>query len=142
VKIEDFNFPDNLLYTTKHLWVKVEDKKVRVGITDLGQSLAKEIIHVDLPLFGQIVKKNENIASFETIKAVIKLPSPLSGKILDININLLDKPEIIHKDPYGSGWLFTIQPKDPKEIKRLMRIEKASKIFEEFIKKEREKYGA
>jgi len=79
--VENFVFPDKLLYTTKHVWVKIEDDIAKVGVTSLGQSLAKGIVHVDLPVVGQNVKRNEVVASFETIKAVIKVPYPLTGKV-------------------------------------------------------------
>ena len=139
--VENFVFPDKLLYTTKHVWVKIEDDIAKVGVTSLGQSLAKGIVHVDLPVVGQNVKRNEVVASFETIKAVIKVPSPLTGKIVEVNLTLLDNPETINKDPYGEGWLFKLSIKNKSEIKRLLTVKRASKFFEEFLKKEREKYA-
>lgn len=137
VVIEDFVFPDELLYTTKHVWVKVEDKTATIGITSLGQSLAKGIVHVDLPIVGQNVKRNEVVASFETIKAVVRIPSPLTGKIIKVNKKLFDKPEIINKDPYGEGWLFKISLKSKSEIKKLLTAKKALTHFKRFLKRER-----
>jgi glycine cleavage system H protein len=141
VVVEDFVFPDELLYTTKHVWVKVEDKTAIVGVTSLGQSLAKGIVHVDLPVVGQKVRRNEVVASFETIKAVVRIPSPLTGKIVEVNERLLDNPETINKDPYGEGWLFKISLRSKSEVRKLLTAKKASTYFKKFLKKEREKYA-
>lgn len=140
--VEKYRFPDDLLYTPEHLWVKVEGTKARVGVTDLGQSLAKEIVHVDLPLTRRYVKRRENVASFETIKAVMKIPSPFSGRISEVNASLVETPEVINKDPYGAGWLFTIALEDAREIRGLMPVREAKRYFRQFIKREREKYGS
>jgi len=139
--VEDFVFPEDFLYTTKHVWVKVENGVAKVGITSLGQSLAKGIVHVDLPVVGQTVKRNETVASFETIKAVVKVQTPFSGKIVEVNQILLEKPEIINKDPYGDGWLFKINLKNKAEIKKLLTAKKASKYYEKMLKREKEKYA-
>lgn len=141
VVVEDFVFPDELYYTTKHVWVKVENKTATVGITSLGQSLAKGIVHVDLPIVGQNVRRNEIVASFETIKAVVRVPSPLTGKIIEVNKKLFDNPEIINKDPYGEGWLFKINLKNKSETRKLLTAKKASTYFKRFLKRERERYA-
>ncbi|MCX8175833.1 MAG: glycine cleavage system protein GcvH [Candidatus Bathyarchaeota archaeon] len=139
--VEEFYFPDNLLYSRKHTWVKAENEKVTVGLTSLGQSLAKGIVHVDLPPIGQNIKRNGVMVSLETIKAVVKVTSPLTGKILEVNEVLKEKPEKINEDPYGEGWICKIYPTRNEEFKKLLNIKEAAKYFEKVIRKERESYG-
>ncbi|RLI93471.1 MAG: glycine cleavage system protein H [Candidatus Altiarchaeales archaeon] len=141
MKIEEFEFPDDLLYTKEHLWVKIEDGKARVGFTDLGQAFYKGIMHIDLPSVGEKFRLGDEISTFETIKSVSKINSPLSGKITRINENLKDNPEIINEDPYGKGWLFEIKMESPEEKEQLMGIEKAAPLFKEIIKREKERYA-
>ena len=140
VVVENFVFPDELLYTTKHVWVKVENGEAKVGVTSLGQSLAKGIVHVDLPTVGQKVKRNEVVASFETIKAVIRVSAPLTGEIVEVNEKLFDNPEMINKDPYGEGWLFRLAIKNKSETKKLLTAKKASTYYKKLLEREREKY--
>lgn len=139
--VGEFYFPDNLLYSRKHVWVKIENDEATIGLTSLGQSLAKGIVHVDLPLIGQNVKRNGTIASFETIKAVVKVASPLTGKIAEVNEVLREKPEKINNDPYGEGWICKINPTKKDEFKKLLDVKKAARYFEKIIRKEKEKYG-
>ena len=103
--------------------------------------MAKGIVHVDLPLIGQNVKRNGTIASFETIKAVVKVTSPLTGKIAEVNEVLREKPEKINNDPYGEGWICKINPTKKDEFKKLLDVKKAARYFEKIIRKEKEKYG-
>ncbi|MGP3667799.1 MAG: glycine cleavage system protein H [Candidatus Bathyarchaeota archaeon] len=138
--VEEFYFPDNLLYSRKHTWVRVENEKVTIGLTSLGQSLAKGIVHVDLLHTGQNVKRNGIIASLETIKAVVKVTSPLTGRILEVNEVLKEKPEKINDDPYGEGWICKIYPTKKEEFEKLLNIKEAAKYFEKVIRKERERY--
>jgi len=140
VVVENFVFPDELLYTTKHVWVKVENGEAMVGVTSLGQSLAKGIVHVDLPTVGQKVKRNEVVASFETIKAVIRVSAPLTGEIVEVNKKLFDNPEMINRDPYGEGWLFRLAIKNKSEAKKLLTAKKASTYYKKLLGREREKY--
>lgn len=142
VDVEGFEFPENLYYSKDHVWTRIQTNEIRVGFTSLGQSLCKEIVHVDLPFEGEEFKQGNEIASFETIKAVIKIRAPLSGKIKEVNSALLEQPDLINADPYGKGWLLAIQPSLLKEeLKSLMTVKEAAKYYKTVIEEERAKFG-
>lgn len=142
VDVEGFDFPENLYYGKDHVWIRIQTNEIRIGFTSLGQSLCKEIVHVDLPFEGEEFKQDDEIASFETIKAVIKIQAPLSGKIKEVNPALLEQPDLINADPYGKGWLLAIQPSRLKEeSKSLMTIKEAEKYYKAIIEEERAKFG-
>ncbi len=142
VKVEGFKFPYNLLYSKDHLWVKVQKGNVQIGLTNLGEALCKEIVHIDLPFAGNYVKQGDEIGAFETIKAVIRIHAPFSGKIKEINQALYEQPDIINADPYGRGWLLTIEPnKSSKDIKSLMSATEAAKYYRIIIEEEKAKFG-
>ncbi|MHA1729448.1 MAG: glycine cleavage system protein H, partial [Promethearchaeota archaeon] len=111
---KELNFPDDLLYSDKHQWVNPEGK---IGIDDFAQSQLGEIITVDLyadEYVGKDVKAGdlfEDIA-VESQKAVGDVYSPVTGKIIEANIDLEDEPEKINEDPYGDGWLFKLEVSD------------------------------
>jgi len=142
VDVDGFEFPENLYYRKDHVWIRIQTNEIRIGFTSLGQSLCKEIVHVDLPFEGEEFKQADEIASFETIKAVIKIGAPLSGKIKKVNSALLEQPDLINADPYGKGWLLAIQPSRLKEeLKSLMTVEEAAKYYKAIIEEERAKFG-
>ena len=142
VDVEGFEFPENLYYSKDHVWIRIQNNEIRMGFTSLGQSLCKEIVHIDLPFEGEEFKQDDEIASFETIKAVIKIRAPLSGKIKEMNPALLEQPDLINADPYGKGWLLAIQPSRLKEeLKSLMTVKKAAKYYKTIIEEERAKFG-
>lgn len=142
VDLEGFKFPEKFHYSKGHLWIEVQNDNARVGFTSLGESLCKEIVHVDLPFEEDEFKQGEEIGSFETIKAVIRIHAPLSGKIKEVNRSLYEQPDTINADPYGQGWLFVIEPKKlTKELKLLMDSEEAAKYYKIIIEEERSKFG-
>ena len=142
VKVEDFEFPGNLYYNKDHVWIEVQNDEARIGFTSLGESLCKEIVHVDLPFEGDEFKQGEEMSSFESIKAVIRIRAPLSGRIKEVNLSLSEQPDLINADPYGHGWLFIIQPRKlKKELKFLMDAEEAAKYYKIIIEEERAKFG-
>jgi glycine cleavage system H protein len=142
VNVEGFEFPENLYYSKNHVWVKLQTNEIRIGFTNLGQSLCKGIVHIDLPFEGEMFEQGDKIASFETIKAVVKILVPLSGKIKEVNYSLQKQPDLINADPYGKGWLFVIQPTRIREdIKSLMTVKEAAKYYKTLIEEERAKFG-
>jgi glycine cleavage system H protein len=142
VEVEGFKFPKNLQYSKDHLWIKLQNGGARIGFTSLGEALCKEIVHIDLPFVGETVKQGQEMGSFETIKAVIRLYAPVSGKIKKVNQSLYEKPDKINADPYGQGWLLVIEPKKrTKELGLLMDAEEAAKYYQTVIEEERVKFG-
>ena len=110
-------------YTKTDEWVKVEDKVVIVGVTDYAQKKLKNVVSVELPDVGREVSSGESIATVESIKTVANVYAPVSGRVIEVNEELLERPELINEDPYGEGWIFKIEIKDPSELDRLLTPE-------------------
>lgn len=112
--------PKDLKYTSEHEWVKIEDDRVIVGITDFAQKELGDVVFVDLPATGEKVKIKEAMATIESIKAVSEIFAPLSGEVMEVNDTLEHSPELVNQDPYGKGWIVVIEPEDVKEIEKLL----------------------
>ncbi|MFN3346508.1 MAG: glycine cleavage system protein GcvH [Candidatus Bipolaricaulaceae bacterium] len=122
--------PKELRYTKDHEWVRLEDGRARVGITDHAQKSLGDIVFVELPAVGKTVNKGERVASVESVKAVGEVFAPLSGQVVAVNQAVVTSPDLINKDPYGQGWLFLLEINDTKEIELLLTAE----AYEEFLK--------
>lgn len=107
--------PDNLKYTASHQWVRIEaDGIATVGITDHAQDQLGDVVFVQQPEIGRTVKRGEDCAVVESVKAASDIPAPLSGEIVETNAALGDAPEKLNQDPYGA-WLFRLKPGDRSE---------------------------
>jgi glycine cleavage system H protein len=116
-------FPEDLLYTDTHEWVKNEGNQVTVGLTDYAQSQLKDIVYVELPEPGSNFKRGESIGVVESVKTTADLFSPVSGKVTETNVTLKDSPQFVNEDPYGKGWILKMEPLDKGELKRLLTSE-------------------
>jgi glycine cleavage system H protein len=115
------NVPGEFKYTRDHEWVALlDDGTVRVGITDHAQAALGDLVFVEVPEAGSALATGDACAVVESVKAASDVYCPVSGEILEVNEALADSPEIINRDPYGDGWIMTIQPDDPDELEELM----------------------
>lgn len=121
------DFPEGLLYTESHEWLKVGDSTLRdegsqviIGLTDYAQSQLKDIVFVELPEIGSEFKKGESIGVVESVKTVADVFSPITGKVVETNLALKDHPEFINVDPYGKGWIIKMEAQDKKELRGLL----------------------
>jgi len=112
--------PDDLRYTKDHEWVRLQGKRATVGITDFAQSELTDVVYVELPKVGKVVKAGEVLGTVESVKAVSEIFAPLSGKVIEVNEALEDTPEVANQDPYGKGWMVVLEAADPSEAKNLM----------------------
>ncbi len=105
--VDKFNFKVAVdrLYTADGLWVKNDASAARIGLTDYFQQHNGDIAFVNLEFIGSTLKAGDELATIETIKVNISLPSPVSGEVIEINEKAISKPEVIHEEPYGAGWL-------------------------------------
>ena len=101
--------PEKLLYTKEHEWVKKEDEKVTIGITDFAQSQLGDIIFLELPEVGQKIVSGEPFGEIEAVKTVSELYAPINGTVIEINEDLEDDPDNINQDCYGSGWIIKVE---------------------------------
>jgi len=136
VKVDGYEVPEGLHYSKEWMWVKIENGKARIGITDYAQKQLREIVFVELPSAGGTVKANEPFGSVESVKAVSDLVSPLSGTIEQANQEVTSKPELLNEDPYGKGWLLVITPSNlDAELVALMDFNKSVEWHKSQIEK-------
>jgi glycine cleavage system H protein len=109
-------FPEDLLYTETHEWVRNEENQVTIGLTDYAQSQLKDIVYVDIPEAGSAFKKGDSIGVVESVKTVADIYAPVTGKVIDGNFTLKDHPEFVNQDPYGKGWLVKMEIQDKEEL--------------------------
>ena len=114
------DFPDGLLYTESHEWLRDEGSKVIIGLTDYAQSQLKDIVFVELPEIGSEFKKGESIGVVESVKTVTDVFSPITGKVLETNLALKDHPEFVNVDPYGKGWIIKMEAQVKEELRGLL----------------------
>lgn len=113
-------FPEDLRYSTDHEWVRVEDGKVRVGITDYAQDALGDVVYVDVPQLGTTVAAAAKVSEVESTKSVSDIYAPVSGTVVEVNADLTDSPERLNEDPYGEGWICVIEYSDPTEVDGLL----------------------
>jgi len=128
--------PEGLYYSKEWFWIKIEDGKAKMGITDYAQKQLREIVFVELPSAGGTVKANEPFGSVESVKAVSDLVAPLSGTIEQANQEVTSKPELLNEDPYGKGWLLLVAPTNLNaELAALMDFDKSVEWHKNMIAK-------
>ncbi len=115
------NIPSELKYTSSHEWARLEeDGSVTIGITDHAQGLLGDVVFIELPEVDTEIEAGAEAGVVESVKAASDIYVPLSGTIIAVNENLMEKPEIVNSDPYGEGWMFCIQPLDEEDLNELM----------------------
>ena len=138
MKAYDFDFPEDRFYMKNHVWLKPVNGEILIGITELGQSLSKGIVHIDLPEMGESIKKGDMLVAYETIKAVSQISVPFDAKVTSVNQKLWDDPNSINSDPYNE-WI--VKVKGEFDDSHVMKGEQAITYFTELITKERERYA-
>ena len=112
--------PPELLYTKTHEWAKREANEVVVGITSHAQEELRDVVFVELPKIGKVVKQSEPAAVIESVKAAFDIYAPVSGTISRVNEAVTKSPQLINEDCYGKGWLFALTPSAPAEVSNLL----------------------
>ena len=112
MKIDGNDFPEDLYYHRDHMWVKMEDGKVKLGYNDWAQEAAGKLVNLSTRKVGRKVKAGKTLGTVESGKWVGPLKSPLSGEIVEINQEVLKTPSMINDDPYGNGWIAVLAPSD------------------------------
>jgi glycine cleavage system H protein len=117
------DIPSGLRYSTDHEWARVEEGRVRVGITDYAQDALGDVVFVEVPEVGTKVERGASFSEVESTKSVSEIYAPVSGVITEINADLADSPERLNDDPYGEGWICIIDPTDPAQLDELLDAE-------------------
>ncbi len=112
--------PEDRKYTKEHEWVKVDGDVATIGITDFAQDQLGDIVYVDLPEPGATIKQFEKMGEIESVKAVSDLFAPISGEVIEGNVQVVEKPELVNSDAQGEGWLLKVRLADAAEIDALL----------------------
>ena len=122
-------YPDDLRYHPEHDWARVEGDQATFGITWFAQDAIGEVVFFDPPELGAQVAKDQAYAEIESVKAVSDVIAPLSGRVLDVNADLADRPEIVNAEPYAGGWMVRVALSDPAEVESLL----SARAYEELV---------
>ena len=137
MKIDQYEFPDDLLFDQEHNWVRIEGDTATIGLSDFGQDLAGEIVYAEMPRVGREIIQGQAFMSLESGKWVGRVKAIVSGKITEANEEIEWESTIINEDPYGEGWFAKVELSDQPE--GLMKP--SDPEFAALIAAEREKYG-
>ena len=113
-------FPEDLLYSREHIWVRVDGDMATLGITDYAQESLGEILSIEFPEIDTYVERDEAFGSIESTKAVVDLIASVSGTIVSVNEDINDDIGIINSDPHDTGWLVVIEMDDMEQLDELL----------------------
>jgi glycine cleavage system H protein len=125
------NIPDDLRYSSDHEWIRTEGATVRIGITDYAQDALGDVVYVQVPEVGAVVTAGQGISEVESTKSVSDIYAPVAGTIVAVNDDLDGSPERLNADPYGDGWICTIEVADPAAIEGLLDAESYRRLIED-----------
>jgi glycine cleavage system H protein len=116
-------YPEDLRYSKEHEWVRVENGRASIGITSFAADELGDIVFVELPEPGSQLGQLQAFGVVESVKAVSDLYAPVSGTVLEVNDALRERPELLNADPFGEGWIATVELADPGELDNLLDAE-------------------
>lgn len=128
-EISQLELPHHVRYTEDHEWARIDNDEVICGITDYAQDQMGDIVFIELPRPGEVLKKREQFGTVESVKAVVELYMPVSGEIIETNRYLEESPQLVNTSPYSDGWMIKIKPVKTSEIDSLM----SSKSYKEML---------
>jgi glycine cleavage system H protein len=114
------NIPADLRYSSDHEWIRQDGNIVTIGITEFAQDSLGDVVFVEAPEAASVVAVGDSFTEVESTKSVSDIYAPVSGTIVAINEKLEDTPELLNSDPYGDGWLCSIEMSDPSQLEGLM----------------------
>ncbi|HEY0679967.1 MAG TPA: glycine cleavage system protein GcvH [Chitinophagaceae bacterium] len=117
------NYPDNLLYTKEHEWLRLEGDIATVGITDFAQHELGDIVYVEVETIGKSLHAGDVFGTVEAVKTVSDLFLPVAGTIMELNPALASSPELVNTDPYGKGWMIKMKLANAADADQLMKAD-------------------
>ena len=124
--------PENLKYAKTDEWVKLDGNVATIGISDYAQDQLSDIVYVEYNKDpGDTIKKDDTLATIESVKAAGDVNSPVSGKVIEVNESLVDHPEFLNDDPYEKAWMIKVEISDMSEVDQLMSAADYEKYCEE-----------
>ena len=127
----DYEIPGNLRYSRADEWIRIEASQATIGVTDFAQQELGDVTYVELPATGTIIEAGEPFGVIESVKTVADLYAPLSGEVIESNVDLTEHPEAVNESCYGDGWMLTIAIADPEEVDALLDANAYRKHVEE-----------
>jgi glycine cleavage system H protein len=128
------SYPDDRLYARSHEWVRVEGDVATIGITEHAQKELGDVVFVDLPEIGEIFDSGQEFGTIESVKAVSEVFLPVTGEVLELNINLVDEPGAVNEDPHGEGWLLKVKVSSDDNRSHLLSAAEYEKFLAEEAK--------
>lgn len=125
------NIPEDLKYTDQHEWVRIEENRATIGITEFAAKELGDIVYVEVPDVDAEIETKDAIGVVESTKAVSDIYAPVSGTVVEVNEELEDAPETINEDPYERGWICVVELSDPSELEHLMDAKEYEKLTKE-----------
>jgi glycine cleavage system H protein len=125
------NVPDDRRYTQDHEWARLEDGRVRVGITDYAQDALGDVVFVQLPERGARLEAGATFSEVESTKSVSDIYAPVAGTVVEVNTELTDAPQRVNEDPYGEGWICVIEPADAAALDALLDAEAYQRLVQD-----------
>jgi len=129
--IHNFAVAQPLRFSGAHVWVRVEGSDAILGLSDYLQDQMGDITTLELPDLGDVIRATRKMGQAESEDASSPLESPLTGEVIEVNHEVLENPDVINSDPYGSGWLVKVRMDDPKELDDLMNEEEYVELTSE-----------
>ena len=120
---------EQLLFTKEHEWIKIDGDTALIGITDYAQSELGDIIFVELPEVDDSFSNNDVFGTIEAVKTVADLFMPVSSKIIEVNSNIEDSPELINTHPQSDGWIVKVSIEDASELESLLTLDEYKKMI-------------
>ena len=114
------DIPEDLVYTSEHEWMRIEGNKAEIGITNHAQNELGDIVYVELPSLDDEIDSGEEFGTIESVKAVSPLYMPVSGRIIEVNSELQEHPELVNEDCYDEGWLVRIEITNAEDTDELL----------------------
>ncbi len=112
--------PEELRYSKEHEWVRVDGDVAVVGITHFAQEQLGDVVYAELPEKGATVRQHASMGVVESVKAASDVYAPVSGEVLERNIKVIERPELVNQDPYGDGWMVRVRLADRGELQPLL----------------------
>ncbi len=116
-------FPKELLYTKSHEWARRDAAETVIGITAHAQAELRDVVFIELPKVGKVIKQGEPAAVIESVKAAFDIYAPISGTVSRVNDAVAKTPQLINQDCYKAGWMFAVTPSQPKEFANLLSVD-------------------
>jgi glycine cleavage system H protein len=114
------DIPEDLVYTSEHEWMRIDGNKAEIGITNHAQNELGDIVYVERPILDDEIDSGEEFGTIESVKAVSPLYMPVSGRIIEVNSELQEHPELVNEDCYDEGWLVRIEITNAEDTDELL----------------------